>query len=266
MVEDLTFKSEMLLVIFSLLLVVFPASTVRPVAASTEATVFVSPANVTVKVNETFQILVKVSDAPRLQGFDFMLTYDSRLLKCLSVEEGALLPSFGPTFVVKREVNDAFSLERGRVWFADVIYGTNFTDGNGTLAVITFNAISIGETLLDLYSDHPFRQDATKLTTCIMEAIPNRSVDGIVTITAASSDGSGNPPPNLRSDPSNDPPSPDINSDGIVDIQDLTIVAVAYGSAEGELKYNAKADLNQDGSVEIQDIAMVAKRYMLESQ
>jgi len=53
----------------------------------------------------------------------------------------------------------------------------------------------------------------------------------------------------------------DINGDGIVDIADLTIVAVAYGQFEGEPGYNPEADLNKDGIVDIADISIVTMNY-----
>jgi len=53
----------------------------------------------------------------------------------------------------------------------------------------------------------------------------------------------------------------DINGDGIVDIADLTIVAVAYGQFEGEPGYNPEADLNKDGIIDIADISIVTMNY-----
>ena len=53
----------------------------------------------------------------------------------------------------------------------------------------------------------------------------------------------------------------DINGDGIVDITDLTIVAVAYGRFQGEPGYNPDADLNKDGIVDIGDISIVTMNF-----
>ena len=50
----------------------------------------------------------------------------------------------------------------------------------------------------------------------------------------------------------------DINEDGIVDIADLSIVTVAYGTFEGEPDYNPDADINKDGIVDIGDITIVS--------
>jgi hypothetical protein len=51
----------------------------------------------------------------------------------------------------------------------------------------------------------------------------------------------------------------DINSDGIVDIFDLAIVAINYGKTT-DIK-PPEADVNGDGIVDIKDLAMVARKY-----
>jgi hypothetical protein len=53
----------------------------------------------------------------------------------------------------------------------------------------------------------------------------------------------------------------DLNRDGKVDIQDITIVGVAYGSRTGASNWNVLADLDKNGIINILDIAAVAKDY-----
>jgi hypothetical protein len=53
----------------------------------------------------------------------------------------------------------------------------------------------------------------------------------------------------------------DLNGDGKVDIQDITITAVAYNSRQGDLKWNPAADFNNDQRIAIVDIALVARDY-----
>lgn len=53
----------------------------------------------------------------------------------------------------------------------------------------------------------------------------------------------------------------DFNRDGKVNVQDITVVAVAYGSRRGDPKWNSTADLDQNGIINIIDITMVAKDY-----
>jgi parallel beta-helix repeat protein len=53
----------------------------------------------------------------------------------------------------------------------------------------------------------------------------------------------------------------DVNGDGVVDIWDLSFVAMAYGTLESEPEYEPEADLNRDGIVDMRDIFIVAKNY-----
>lgn len=53
----------------------------------------------------------------------------------------------------------------------------------------------------------------------------------------------------------------DVNEDGIVDIADLSLVGIAYGSFEGEPQYNPDADINKDGIIDIWDITIVCIYY-----
>jgi len=53
-------------------------------------------------------------------------------------------------------------------------------------------------------------------------------------------------------------PSGDVNHDGVVNIQDLALIAVAYGKSLGQPGYNPYADLNGDGIINIIDLAICA--------
>lgn len=55
--------------------------------------------------------------------------------------------------------------------------------------------------------------------------------------------------------------SPDVNHDSMVNIIDIAMIAVSYGSSLGSSKYNPVVDLNADGTVNIIDIAMAAVDY-----
>ena len=234
-------------------------SMVQAFTVTTETTVSIHPEETKVKVGDVFDICINVNNVSGLQGFDFMLTYDTDVLDCLALEEGAFFPSFGDTFVAKEEINDEFNCESGRVWLAVVILGKDYADGSGTLAVIQFNATAVGESVLDLYSDYPYNPDEVKLRTCGTQAIPNVAIDGHVIVH-------NNPDSDEESpDPPDDPvnsPTPDINHDGVVNIKDLMMIAHAYGTSTGDHRYDAGADLNEDGSVNICDIYICAHHYV----
>lgn len=55
--------------------------------------------------------------------------------------------------------------------------------------------------------------------------------------------------------------SSDINGDDSVDIVDLSIVAMAFGTKEGDERYNPIADLDGDKKINIKDIFIVAKDF-----
>jgi len=213
--------------------------------ASPQTMVYVLPEEIMVKVGQTFTVEVNITDVSGLQGFDFCLSYDTTILDGLEVEEGPFLASFGPTFVVKLEIDDEFSATQGRVWVVIVIYGDKFADGSGTLATITFNATASGECTLDLYSDYPLRPDEVKLVTCGPEPIPHEVVDGTVVV-------SSNP---------DDPPDPDLNGDRIVDMRDIGIACRAFGAFPGHSWWVPNADINDDGTIDMRDIGTVCRHF-----
>jgi tungstate transport system substrate-binding protein len=53
----------------------------------------------------------------------------------------------------------------------------------------------------------------------------------------------------------------DLNFDFKVDIRDVAIVAKAYGTAPGDLRWNPDADVNNDGKIDIKDVHAVALEY-----
>jgi hypothetical protein len=53
----------------------------------------------------------------------------------------------------------------------------------------------------------------------------------------------------------------DANNDNRVNLQDLTLLATAYRTKTGELRFNANADFNADGHVNIQDLTLLAGSY-----
>ena len=52
-----------------------------------------------------------------------------------------------------------------------------------------------------------------------------------------------------------------IHADGVVDIFDITTVALAFNSIPGDLNWNPIADINNDGIVDIFDIVVVALHF-----
>jgi hypothetical protein len=53
----------------------------------------------------------------------------------------------------------------------------------------------------------------------------------------------------------------DVNKDGTVNLIDLVLLALAYGSKPGDANWNAKADINGDGRVGLNDLVILAQNY-----
>jgi hypothetical protein len=53
----------------------------------------------------------------------------------------------------------------------------------------------------------------------------------------------------------------DINNDGVVNLNDLVLLARAYGSKPGDSNWNPPADLNGDGKVSLADLVILARSY-----
>jgi len=53
----------------------------------------------------------------------------------------------------------------------------------------------------------------------------------------------------------------DLNNDGTVNILDVSIVALAFGSTPDDPNWNIIADLNRDQTINILDISAVAREF-----
>lgn len=53
----------------------------------------------------------------------------------------------------------------------------------------------------------------------------------------------------------------DFNSDGVVDIFDVSLIALCYGAYEGEPGFIAACDIDEDGDIDLFDLVMVAKYF-----
>ena len=216
--------------------------------ASYSAVLSVYPSQQSVKVGQTFTVDVKIENITGLQGVDFCLKYDSTILNATKVEEGSFMKSFGPTYIVKQEIQPNYQTNRGRVWFVIVICGNGSATGSGTLATVTFNATAAGEGELDLFSVLPDNSNQVKLITCVGVPIAHALMNGYLVVSDDPLDPPGKP-------------SPDVNGDGRVDIIDVSLVARAFGKSVGVSLYVSKADLDQNGVIDVRDVAIVAASF-----
>jgi hypothetical protein len=53
----------------------------------------------------------------------------------------------------------------------------------------------------------------------------------------------------------------DLNGDGKVDVRDVAIVVLAFGSYPGHSRWSPRADVNKDGKVNVKDVALVSRAF-----
>jgi hypothetical protein len=159
---------------------------VFPVGRAMPGTVVaVDPRETAVEVGQTFSVNVNVTDVSGLVGFEFLLAYDKSILQLTDIKEGPFLKSAGSTFLINLTTS-------GQVWLADCLYPPQVwtgisANGSGVLATLTFKAIAVGQTSLDIFSKDPCNPDAIKLAADPQDpevvAIPNVAIDGHVTVS-----------------------------------------------------------------------------------
>ena len=201
--------------------------------------IYLDPSTSRPAVGDVFTVDVNIFNVTNLFGYDFKLYYDTTVLDGLNVTltPDHFLTTETPSnlFIAKLEVMDDYNATHGRVWVAMTLLDPESPkSGSGTLAMISFKAASLGESALNLAK--------TKLAEKNGDAIAHSALDGLVEIVQATILG-------------------DVNYDGIVDIFDGVIIAVAYGSTPTDPKWNPDADLNNDQIIDLYDLITWGDNY-----
>ena len=186
-------------------------------STTSNATVSLSPASPqSPAVGEQLTFSLKIADAENVAGYQATVSYDTTAFRYVESANGDYLPS-GAFFIPPVAEGDTVTLA------ASSLAGES--DGDGTLATLTFEVIAV-------------------------KASTVRLTDVLLTDSSGSSS-----VPQIENAEITEPPqlAEDVNRDGIVNIIDLTLVASNFG-ATGQ---NA-ADVNGDGVVNIIDLTLVA--------
>lgn len=172
---------------------------------------------------ERFIINICIANVSDLAGYEFNMSYDTATLTCVGV-------AVGPTDnlpIPNWEVDD----DIGNVW-VNVTYGEPVNASSAvTVASLTFLVQSRGTSMLDLYY--------TNLIDSLGQPIPHEAFGGYF----------------------NNYSPYDLNKDGHVDIRDVVIVAIAFGTEEGDPGWDPRADVNGDGLVDIFDLVTLAIHF-----
>ena len=188
-----------------------------PTAAITDAVVSISPASVaSPAVGQQLQLSLKITDGEAVAGYQATVQFDRTLLRYVSSANGDYLPA-GAFFVEPTVEGNLVKLNAASL--------AGESTGDGTLATITFEVITLKGSTLTL-------SDVLLTDTAGEAFVP--TVENAEITESIQSKG-------------------DINGDGMVNIQDLVLVA----SNLGKTGQNT-ADVNGDRIVNIQDLVLVA--------
>ncbi|MCE2401329.1 trypsin-like peptidase domain-containing protein [Candidatus Poribacteria bacterium] len=190
---------------------------VDPVTMTTP-TVSFSPSPVTSPyLGGQLTISLNISDAENVTGYSTTIQFDSTALRYLESENGNYLHTGG--------FFNATQPAENQIYLTATAISKQSSDGNGTLATLTFEVINL--------------KPSTLTITQMLLSDP----EGITTIPEFE-DGQINVPQHIKGD---------VNRDGVVNISDLVLVA-SLMEQTGELG----ADVNDDGIVNISDLVIVA--------
>ena len=170
-------------------------------------------------LGEQLTLSLSVSDAKAVTGYQATIHFDSTALRYISSENGDYLPQGAfavPAVVTENTVTLAAISLAGE------------SDGDGTLASLTFEVVSVTASTVWL--------SKVRLTDSTGESSYPRIQNGQIT-----------EPESLKAD---------VNGDDIVNIQDLVLVASNFGETEENT-----SDVNGDGVVNIVDLVLVAAAF-----
>ena len=188
-----------------------------PEAVTTDAVVSIVPSPVvSPAIGRQLTLNLNITGGEAVAGYQVILQFDPTALRYVESSNGDYLPA-GAFFLQPVVNRDSVELAATAL--------TGVSNGDGTLAVITFEVMTVKVSTLTL--SETLLADSQGST-----FLPQVEAGEITE------------PPELKGD---------VNSDGIVNIQDLVLVASSFGQTGQN-----PADINADGVVNIADLVLVA--------
>ena len=185
-------------------------------------------------------------------GFGFKLTFDGTMLEVVNVELGPYMedPAWNlegvfSIYFIEDEISDPLygpCVSFGTMLIPNATghYGA-YLSGSGVIATVTFNIIHWERGLERPPLSCGLNLEVTQVIDEDTALIPHTVLNGLFE----------NYPTNIG----------DINFDGVVDMRDGGIAALAFGSHPGHPRWNPEVDTNGDDQIDMRDIALVARNF-----
>lgn len=225
----------------------------NPLVLSIVPMIAVEPSIIqTQAINKTFSINITIRDLSedyKAVGLMFRVCYDDTLLEVVDVVQGPFFddPAWNlygkwSTFIVEDDLIFGPNVLVGLMLYPnDTGHWNAWPSGSGVLATITFNIISQERGLENPPLTCGLTLNDTQMINEEVEDVPHILQHGVYE----------NYPTNIG----------DINFDGVVDMRDIGIAALAFGSDPGHERWNPACDLNGDDKIDMRDIAVVARNF-----
>ena len=191
--------------------------TVTPETPTTTSTLSISPASmVSPAVGEQLELTLNIEGGEAVAGYQATVRFDETVLRFVSGANGNFLPA-GAFFVEPKVEGNLVRLNAASL--------TGETNGDGTLATLTFEVIAVKASALMLSDVLLSNREGITY----VPSVENAQITELLQLRG------------------------DVNGDGTVNIQDLVLVASNINQT-GE----NSADVNEDSVVNIQDLVLVA--------
>ena len=193
-------------------------------------------------LHSRFNVTLWVSDVSNLMGWQIAVIYDSAILSCT----GAWQTKSDPEYVFYDRITWT---SIPSFWPGKAVIGDNPNpalpptfNGTGKLCIFEFEIVeepsdgTVLSCVLDIDNVDSFILDSE------IDIIPRFTRNGSYECY---------------------PPFPfDLNSDGRVDLKDISMVALAFGTCSTHPRWNSQVDLNSDSKIDLKDISTVARHFM----